>query len=89
MPTVAAVVAFNFGVRQLGASRGTLFLNGVPVSALLMSVALGQHPAMQEWIGAALVIAALTLSTRSPASSGKAEVKAGAPARTATRRPAT
>ncbi len=67
VPTVAAVVAFNFGVRQLGASRGTLFLNGVPVSALLMSVALGQHPAMQEWIGAALVIAALTLSTRTPA----------------------
>lgn len=65
VPTVAAVVAFNFGVRQLGASRGTLFLNGVPVSALLMSVALGQHPAMQEWMGAALVIAALTLSTRS------------------------
>ena len=67
VPTVAAVVAFNFGVRQLGASHGTLFLNGVPVSALLMSVALGQHPAMQEWIGAALVIAALTLSTRTPA----------------------
>lgn len=69
VPTVAAVVAFNFGVRQLGASRGTLFLNGVPVSALLMSVALGQHPAMQEWVGAALVIAALTLSTRAPAAS--------------------
>jgi len=64
VPTVAAVIAFNFGVRQLGAPRGTLFLNGVPVSALLMSVALGQHPAWQEWIGAALVIAALTLSTR-------------------------
>ncbi|MDH0864768.1 DMT family transporter [Mitsuaria sp. GD03876] len=69
VPTVAAVVAFNFGVRRLGASRGTLFLNGVPVSALLMSVALGQHPAMQEWIGAALVIAALTLSTRAPTAS--------------------
>jgi len=67
VPTVAAVVAFNFGVRQLGAPRGTLFLNGVPVSALLMSVALGQHPAWQEWIGAALVIAALTLSTRASA----------------------
>ncbi|WP_431100454.1 DMT family transporter [Roseateles noduli] len=103
VPTVAAVVAFNFGVRQLGASRGTLFLNGVPVSALLMSVALGQHPAMQEWIGAALVIAALTLSTRSPASAarvagltgtadhapGKAEVKAGAMASTGGRCPAT
>ncbi|OWQ85306.1 hypothetical protein CDN99_22500 [Roseateles aquatilis] len=69
VPTVAAVLAFNYGVRQLGASRGTLFLNGVPVSALLMSVALGQHPAAQEWMGAALVIAALTLSTRASASS--------------------
>lgn len=73
VPTVAAVIAFNFGVRRLGASHGTLFLNGVPVSALLMSVALGQHPAMQEWLGAALVIAALTLSTRSP---GKASAPA-------------
>ncbi len=99
VPTVAAVVAFNFGVRQLGASRGTLFLNGVPVSALLMSVALGQHPAMQEWMGAALVIGALTLSTRSPASTpahapvhgdaGKAEVKVGAMAGTGGRSPAT
>jgi drug/metabolite transporter (DMT)-like permease len=88
---VAAVVAFNFGVRQLGASRGTLFLNGVPVSALLMSVALGQHPAMQEWIGAALVIAALTLSTRSPATvpTRKAEVKAGAMTGAVGRCPAT
>nr|WP_297523798.1 DMT family transporter [uncultured Roseateles sp.] len=105
VPTVAAVVAFNFGVRQLGASRGTLFLNGVPVSALLMSVALGQHPAAQEWIGAALVIAALTLSTRSPTSTstaridggagagsggtGQAEVKAGAMAGAGGRCPAT
>lgn len=101
VPTVAAVVAFNFGVRQLGAARGTLFLNGVPVSALLMSVALGQHPAMQEWAGAALVIAALTLSTRSPArapatasaaaSAGRREgrVKSGAPRGGAGRCPAT
>ncbi len=95
VPTVAAVVAFNFGVRQLGAARGTLFLNGVPVSALLTSVALGQHPAPQEWIGAALVIAALTLSTRTPAPAPVAPaadhdaVKARAPRSVAGRCPAT
>lgn len=86
VPTVAAVIAFNFGVRRLGASHGTLFLNGVPVSALLMSVALGQHPAMQEWIGAALVIAALTLSTRSP---GKAPAASASSAPSAAARSAT
>lgn len=83
VPTVAAVVAFNFGVRQLGASRGTLFLNGVPVSALLMSVALGQHPAAQEWIGAALVIAALTLSTRAPAPAARPSPQEGVKTRAA------
>lgn len=63
VPTVAAVLAFNYGVRQLGAARGSLFLNGVPVSALLMGAALGQHPAAQEWLGALCVITALTLSS--------------------------
>ncbi|PZP92821.1 MAG: EamA/RhaT family transporter [Variovorax paradoxus] len=67
IPTVAAVLAFNYGVRQLGAARGSLFLNGVPVSALLMGAALGQHPAAQEWLGALCVMGALTLSNRASA----------------------
>ncbi|SEL79496.1 Permease of the drug/metabolite transporter (DMT) superfamily [Roseateles sp. YR242] len=82
IPTIAAVLAFNYGVRQLGAARASLFLNGVPVSALLMSVALGQHPSAQEWLGALLVIAALTLANRSAptaASPAPAPLPAGVP----------
>ena len=58
-----AVLAFNFGVRSLGAVTATAFLNFVPVSALLMSVALGKPPSPSELIGTAMVIAALLIHT--------------------------
>jgi drug/metabolite transporter (DMT)-like permease len=64
LPTVAAAVAFNQGVRVLGASTGTMFINAVPVSALLIATALGQPPAAHEIAGALLVGAALVLATR-------------------------
>jgi drug/metabolite transporter (DMT)-like permease len=64
LPTVAAAVAFNFGVRQLGAATGTLFLNCVPLSALAIATALGQPPDAQEIVGALLVGFALVLATR-------------------------
>ena len=64
LPTVAAAVAFNFGVRTLGAATGTLFLNAVPVSAMAIATALGHPPAATELAGAALVGAALVLATR-------------------------
>ena len=58
-----AVLAFNAGVRSLGAVTATAFLNFVPVSALLMSVALGKPPSLTELIGTAMVIAALLVHT--------------------------
>jgi drug/metabolite transporter (DMT)-like permease len=61
VPTVLAVLAYNFGVRTLGVVSGTAFLNMVPISALTMSVALGHAPQAHELAGAALVIAALLL----------------------------
>lgn len=59
LPTVAAAIAFNFGVRRLGATAGTLFINVVPVSALAIGACLGQVPRPHEIGGAALVILAL------------------------------
>lgn len=68
VPTVAAALAFNFGVRRLGAPSGTLFLNFVPVSALVISAALGSWPRPHELGGALLVGAALWLNASSSAS---------------------
>ncbi len=68
--TVLAALAFNFGVRTLGATNGILFINWVPVSALLISWCEGRASTAQEWAGTSLVIAALVLlANRSAAAS--------------------
>jgi drug/metabolite transporter (DMT)-like permease len=59
--TVLAALAFNLGVSRLGASNGILFINFVPVSALLIGIARGEQPTGMEMIGTGLVIAALLL----------------------------
>lgn len=71
-----AVLAFNYGVRTLGAVTGTAFLNFVPVSALLMSVAMGKLPTVNEIAGMAMVVAALLIHT---ALSRKASAAPAAP----------
>ncbi len=63
VPTVFGVLAYNFGVRALGIVTGTAFLNFVPVSALLMGVALGAPPSAHELFGVALVVGALLIHT--------------------------
>lgn len=57
--TVLASLAFNFGVRCLGALQGIVFINLVPVTALLLSVFYGVVPQVTEISGAALVICSL------------------------------
>ncbi|CAN5442633.1 hypothetical protein BH11PSE9_BH11PSE9_30910 [soil metagenome] len=78
--SAAAILAFNFGVRALGAVTATAFLNFVPVSALLMSVALGKPPAAHELVGTLMVIAALLIHTAS-SRSGYVPVNRGHTAR--------
>ena len=58
-----AVLAFNYGVSKLGAVTGTAFFNFVPVSALLMSMAMGKMPTVNEAVGMAMVIGALLIHT--------------------------
>jgi len=64
VPTVFGVIAFNVGVQRLGAVSGTMFMSCVPVSAMLIGIARGQTPALHEWLGMAIVIAALLLYGR-------------------------
>lgn len=61
--TTIGVMAFNYGVRRLGAVPATAYLNFIPVSALLMSVALGKLPSVNELVGVAMVVAALLIHT--------------------------
>ena len=63
VPSVIAVLAYNFGVRTLGVVTGTAFLNLGPVSAVLMSAALGKVPQPHEVAGLVLVVGALLIHT--------------------------
>ena len=83
VPSAIAVLAFNHGVRTLGAVTGTAFLNFIPVSALLMSVALGKLPSGNELLGMAMVVGALLIHTASSRAKAAAPVLQAAPARSA------
>ncbi|MCW3839240.1 DMT family transporter [Micromonospora yasonensis] len=64
---VLAVLAWNTGVRRLGAADAALFMNLVPVTTFLVQILRGYRPGAVELIGAALTIAALVaanLATR-------------------------
>ncbi|WP_457445122.1 DMT family transporter [Roseateles sp. P5_E4] len=66
VPTVAAVLAFNAGVKKLGAPLGTLFLNMVPVSVIAVHAVMGEAPHANEIAGAALVGLGLALTVWAP-----------------------
>lgn len=61
VPTVVAVLAFNIGVRRLGPAVGTLFLNVVPVSVMVVKALQGHPPQAEELLGTALVALGLGL----------------------------
>jgi drug/metabolite transporter (DMT)-like permease len=80
VPSVMAVLAYNFGVRTLGVIAGTAFLNFVPVSALGMSTLLGAKPSLHELIGVAMVIAGLLIHTATQQRRAAASARQVAPA---------
>ncbi len=74
--SAVAVLAFNYGVRSLGAVTATAFLNFVPVSVLLINLVLGKLPSGAELAGTAMVVAALLLHTRASRLTATAAVPA-------------
>ncbi|GAC1409013.1 MAG: DMT family transporter [Candidatus Velthaea sp.] len=56
---VFAIVAWNVGVKELGAQRAVLFMNAVPITTFTIEVLLGKHFTPVEYAGAALTVAAL------------------------------
>ncbi|MCW2997821.1 MAG: permease of the drug/metabolite transporter superfamily [Solirubrobacterales bacterium] len=75
---VVAVIAYNAGVRRLGAANGALFMNLVPVTTFVIAIAGGTRPGAAELAGALLTIAALVganLATRRAASTTTAAAR--------------
>jgi drug/metabolite transporter (DMT)-like permease len=56
---VVAVLAFNEGVRRLGAPNASLFGNLIPIVTLVIAVAQGYRPAGLELVGIAITLVAL------------------------------
>lgn len=56
---VIGVLAWNAGVRRIGAQNAVLFMNLVPVTTFAIEIARGYRPVAAELAGAALTVAAL------------------------------
>ncbi len=70
--TVLAYLFWNLGIRHLGAGRTAIFLNLVPVFAMLLGLALGTPPTWAQIAGGLLVLGAISvamLPVRRPAAS--------------------
>jgi drug/metabolite transporter (DMT)-like permease len=86
---LAAVLAWNEGVRRLGAPNAALYMNLVPVVAFVIAIVRGYHPDAAELGGAALALAALIganltargQDTRRPVSAAWAPTRSAKPAK--------
>ncbi len=85
---LAAVLAWNEGVKRLGAPNAALFMNLVPIVAFTIAIVRGYHPEGMELLGAAVTVAALigaNLSSRQdrrrPVSAAWAETRSANPAK--------
>jgi drug/metabolite transporter (DMT)-like permease len=85
---LAAVLAWNEGVRRLGAPNAALFMNLVPVVAFVIAIVRGYNPDAAELGGAALTVTALVganlaarQETRRPVSAAWAPTRSAKPAK--------
>ncbi|BBB92703.1 MAG TPA: DMT family transporter [Methylomusa anaerophila] len=62
--TVVAFILFNIGIRRLGASKASAYINLMPVNALLIAAAVyGETVTIMHIIGMVLVISGVLLTT--------------------------
>ncbi|GAA5166542.1 DMT family transporter [Viridibacterium curvum] len=71
LAAVLAVLSWNAGMRKLGAQRGMLFINLVPLTALAIGVLRGHPLGYGELTGAVLVLASLALNQLGAAKPGR------------------
>lgn len=60
--TVLAYLFWGVGIARLGAARTAIFLNLVPVFAMLVGTVLGTQPSMAQLAGGALVLGGVSVS---------------------------
>ena len=64
LASVAAFVAWSFGVEGIGAARGSIFLNLIPVfTAVIAVLTLGERIGLVQLVGGLLVIGGVTLAS--------------------------
>jgi drug/metabolite transporter (DMT)-like permease len=64
--TVLAYLFWGIGIEHLGAARASIFLNLVPVFAMLIGATLGTLPSAAQLAGGLLVLGGVTLSMLPP-----------------------
>ncbi len=70
--TVIAYLFWNTGIAHLGAGRTALFMNLIPVFALLVAAIMGKPPSGVQLVGGALVIASVSITMLAPKKQGAA-----------------
>lgn len=60
--TVLAYLFWSLGIMRLGAGRTAIFLNLVPVFAMLIEGFMGASPTSAQMVGGLLVLCGVTLS---------------------------
>lgn len=64
LATGVSYLCWNKGVELIGAARSSVFVNLIPVTALLIALLLGQPLHAYHYIGGAIVVAGVLLATR-------------------------
>jgi drug/metabolite transporter (DMT)-like permease len=66
-PSVVAFIIYNTGVRQIGASKASSYINLMPVNAVLIAALLyGETVTPAHLVGMVLVVAGVVLTTTAP-----------------------
>lgn len=60
--TVLAYLFWSMGIARLGASRTAIFLNLVPVFAMLLGIAVAASPTVAQLAGGLLVLTGVSIS---------------------------
>ncbi|OZB36127.1 MAG: multidrug DMT transporter permease [Halothiobacillus sp. 15-55-196] len=60
--TVLAYLLWNTGIARLGAGRTALFMNLIPVFAMLSAITIGTYPTPMQLLGGAIVFSGLLIS---------------------------
>lgn len=64
LATGVSYLLWNEGVRLIGAARSSIFVNLIPVTALLIAMLLGQPLYMHHYLGGSIVVLGVILATR-------------------------